>query len=77
MARVAIGEGLGIGLAGSFAGAVLGLAVVALLLGPDLSLIAAPAAAAFVAGIVVTIVAASIVAATLQRLPLAATLAED
>jgi hypothetical protein len=77
VARVAIGEGLGIGLAGSFGGAVLGLAVVALLLGPDLSLIAAPAAAAFVAGIVVTIVAASIVAATLQRLPLAATLAED
>jgi len=77
VARVAIGEGLGIGLAGSFGGAVLGLAVVALLLGPDLSLMAAPAAAAFVAGIVVTIVAASIVAATLQRLPLAATLAED
>jgi len=77
VARVAIGEGLGIGLAGSLGGAVLGLAVVAILLGPDLSLIAAPAAAAFVAGIVVTIVAASIVAATLQRLPLAATLAED
>src|ERR1017187_6455451 len=77
VARVAIGEGLGIGLVGSLVGALLGLAAAALILGPDLSLLAAPAAAAFVAGIVVTIVAASIVAATLQRLPLAATLAED
>jgi putative ABC transport system permease protein len=77
VARVAIGEGIGIGIAGSFGGAVLGLAVAALILGPDLSLLAVPAAAAFVAGIVVTVVAASIVAATLQRLPLAATLAEE
>jgi|HubBroStandDraft_4_1064222.scaffolds.fasta_scaffold01947_9 putative ABC transport system permease protein len=77
VARVAIGEGVGIGLAGSFFGAVLGLGVAALILGPDLSLLAAPAAAAFVAGIVVTTVAATIVAATVQRLPLAATLAED
>src|ERR1022692_3531678 len=77
VARVAIGEGVGIGIAGSFGGAVLGLGIAALILGPDLSLIAAPAAAAFVAGIVVTTAAASIVAATLQRLPLASTLAED
>ncbi len=77
VARVAIGEGTGIGLAGSFGGALLGLGVAALILGPDLSRLAAPAAAAFVAGIVVTIVAASIVAATVQRLPLAATLAEE
>jgi ABC-type antimicrobial peptide transport system permease subunit len=77
VARVAIGEGAGIGIAGSFGGAVLGLAIAALILGPDLSLLAAPAAAAFVTGIVVTIVAASIVAATVQRLPLAATLAEE
>ncbi|MGA8634486.1 MAG: ABC transporter permease [Candidatus Dormiibacterota bacterium] len=77
VARVAIGEGVGIGIAGSFFGAVLGLAVAALILGPDLSLLAAPAVAALAAGIVVTVVAASIVAATIQRLPLAATLAED
>ena len=77
VARVAIGEGAGIGIAGSFGGAVLGLGVAALILGPDLSLLAVPAGAAFAAGIVVTIVAASIVAATVQRLPLAATLAEE
>jgi putative ABC transport system permease protein len=77
VARVAIGEGAGIGIAGSFGGAVLGLGVAAVILGPDLSLLAVPAVAAFVAGIVVTIVAASIVAATVQRLPLAATLAEE
>jgi putative ABC transport system permease protein len=77
VARVAIGEGVGIGIAGSFFGAVLGLAVAALILGTDLSLLAAPVVAAFAAGIVLTVVAASIVAATIQRLPLAATLAED
>ncbi len=77
VARVAIGEGAGIGIAGSLFGAVLGLGIAELILGPDLSLLAAPAVAAFVAGIVVTIVAASIVAATLQRLPLVATLAEE
>lgn len=77
VARVAIGEGVGIGIAGSFGGALLGLAVAALILGPDLSLLGVPAAAAFVAGIVVTIVAASIVGTTVQRLPMVATLAEE
>ena len=77
VARVAIGEGAGIGIAGSFFGAVLGLGIAALILGPDLSILAVPAAAAFVAGIVVTVIAASVVAATVQRLPLVATLAEE
>ena len=77
VARVAVGEGVGIGIVGSFGGAVLGLAIAALILGPDLSLLAAPAAVAFVAGIVVTIVAAGVVTTSIQRLPLAATLAED
>ncbi len=77
VARVAIGEGVGIGIAGSFFGAVLGLGIAEVILGADLSLLAAAAVAAFVAGILVTVVAASIVATTLQRLPLAATLAEE
>jgi putative ABC transport system permease protein len=77
LARVAIGEGAGIGVAGSLMGAVLGLAVAALILGPDLSLLALPSAAAFVAGIAVTVVAASIVASRLRRLPLTLTLAEE
>lgn len=77
LARLVIGEGAGVGIAGSLVGALAGLAAAALILGPDLSLLAAPAAAAFVAGILVTVVAATIVAASLQRLSLAATLAEE
>ena len=77
VARVVVDEGAGIGIVGSLVGALLGLAAAALILGPDLSLLAAPAAAAFGVGIVVTVVASSIVAATLRHLPLASTLAEE
>ena len=75
--RVALGEGAGIALAGSLDGVVVGVVAGALILGPDVADVAAPAAAAFVIGIVVTIVAASLVAESLGRLPLTAALAEE
>lgn len=77
IARVAVIEGVGIGVVGSFAGAFVGLVGAMLVLGSDLSLLVAPAAAAFVAGIVVTVAAASIVTASIGRLPLVATLAQE
>ncbi len=77
VARVALGEGACIGIAGSFAGAAIGVGAAALVLGPDLSLLALPAVAAFAAGIVVTVIAAGLVAASIRRLPLVASLAEE
>ena len=77
VARVALGEGAGIGVAGSILGAAIGAGAAALILGPDLSLLALPAAVALVAGIIVTVIAASAVAASIRRLPLVASLAEE
>jgi ABC-type antimicrobial peptide transport system permease subunit len=77
MARVALGEGAGIGIVGSLVGAAVGLVAASLVLGPDLGLLAAPAAAAFVAGVIVTVVAASVVVVSLMRLPVATSLAEE
>ena len=77
VARVALGEGAGIGVAGSILGVAIGAGAAALILGPDLSLLALPAAVALVAGIIVTVIAASAVAASIRRLPLVASLAEE
>ena len=77
VARIALGEGAGIGVAGSILGTAFGVGAAALVLGPDLSLLALPAAVAFAAGIIVTVIAAGAVAASIRRLPLVASLAEE
>jgi len=77
IAQVALGEGLGIGITGSLIGAAVGLIAASAVLGPDLGLLADPAGAAFVAGVLVTVLAGSVVVVSLMRSPVAPTLAED
>ncbi len=75
--RVALGEGGGIGIAGTAMGTLLGMLAASAILGPNLSALVIPAVGAFIAGIIVTVIAASLVAANISRMPLAATLAEE
>ena len=77
LARLVITEGAIIGLAGSLAGAGLGLAAAAWFAGQLPGRLVAIAAAAVVAGVVVTAGAALLPAALLRRLPTAHLLAEE
>ena len=75
--RLVITEGALTGLAGSVAGAVLGLVAAAVFAGRLSPLLFAAAAAAAVAGVLVTCAAALLPAQLLRRLPAAQLLAEE
>jgi putative ABC transport system permease protein len=77
LARLVITEGAIIGVAGSLAGAGLGLAAAAWFAGQLPARLLAIAAAAAAAGIIVTAAAALLPAALLRRLPIAHLLAEE
>ena len=77
LARLVITEGAVIGVAGSLAGAGLGLAAAAWFAGQLPARLLAIAAAAAAAGIIITAAAALLPAALLRRLPLAHLLAEE
>ena len=77
LARLVITEGAVIGVAGSLAGAGLGLAAAAWFAGQLPARLLAIAAAAAAAGILITAAAALLPAALLRRLPLAHLLAEE
>jgi putative ABC transport system permease protein len=77
LARLVITEGAIIGVAGSLAGAGLGLAAAAWFAGQLPARLLAIAAAAAAAGIIITAAAALLPAALLRRLPIAHLLAEE
>jgi putative ABC transport system permease protein len=77
LARLVITEGTVIGVAGSLAGAGLGLGAAAWFAGQLPARLLAIAAAAVAAGIIITAAAALLPAALLRRLPTAHLLAEE